>query len=78
MKYKRLTNCEPKVDYVRGVSGENGYKRPLVSFPAFAIESVPGPVCLSLLEGRLAVYFIRYSHYLQVFIGKSVTVDRLK
>lgn len=78
MKYKRPTNCEPNVDYVRGVSGENGSKLPLVSFPAFAIESVPGPACLSLLEGCLVVYFIRYSHYLQVLVGKPVTVDRLK
>lgn len=32
-------------------SASNRVCLPLVSFPALAIDKVPGPVCLSLLEG---------------------------
>ena len=60
-------------------SQEQNQGLPLVSFPAFAIDRRPGPVCLSLLiehiDGQPRDKETTNS---QVLIGKSITIDGLK
>jgi len=54
-------------------------KLPLVSFPALAMERVPGPACLSLLVKEMNDSETRvYEATLQIFVRESVTIDRLK